>query len=262
MIDWTPIARQAAAEATQAGSAGEIDVARLAVHLAALGVDAVPTHLGDVVLGFAATHGDTVAQAEVHRHLVRAARTTLPAAGYADHVVDDTIGELALTLLGDKSPLLTYRGQASLGGWLRTLVARTALRLVEACRREASAPESDGDLVEHVAATDLTRDLYRVELRTAVRRAFATAITRVSYFERELLADFLVRGRGLDDIAKAHAVHRATAARWLARARAALDRELRSELHRDLVASDSEVASILESVRSSIELSVERLLDA
>jgi RNA polymerase sigma-70 factor, ECF subfamily len=259
-IDWPAIAAQAATEATGAGTAGELDAARLAAHLVGLGLDAVPAHLGDVVLGFAATSGDPLAQAEVHRQLVRAARMTLPAAGYAEHVVDDTIGELSLTLLGTESPLRTYRGHASLVGWLRTLVARTALRLVEACRREASAPESDGDLVEHVAATDLTRDLYRVELRTAVRRAFATAITRVSYFERELLADFLARGRGLDDIAKAHDVHRATAARWLARARAALDRELRSELHRDLVASDSEVASILDSVRSSIELSVERLL--
>ena len=93
-----------------------------------------------------------------------------------------------------------------------------------------------------------------------MRRAFATAIERLSYFDRELLAGFIVRGDSVDAIAKTHAVHRATAARWLARARGALDRELCKELERDLGASDSEVASILHSVRSVIDLSVERLL--
>jgi len=258
MIDWAAIAARAAEESAHA----RVDVAAFARHLSTLDLDAVPAHLGDLVLAFAAAHADPTAQSEVHRQLTRAARTTLPAAGYAEHIVDDTIGELAVTLLaGAKSPLLTYRGQASLGGWLRTLVARTALRLADLQRREArAASDSDSDLVDRVAASDLTRDLYRSELRDAVRRAFAAAITRVSYFERQLLADFLVREKGLDDIAKAHDVHRATAARWMARARAALDRELRAELHRDLVASESEVASVLDSVRSSIELSVERLL--
>jgi RNA polymerase sigma-70 factor, ECF subfamily len=256
MTDWRAIAAGSARDAKLA-----IDVEALASHLAGLDLDAAPANLGDVALAFAAASGDPRAQSELHRQIVRAARATLPAAGYAPHVVDDAIGELALTLLADaRSPLLTYRGQASLAGWLRTLVARTALRLAEAYRRDASPNESDGELIEHVAATDLTRDLYRAELRSAVRRAFAAAITRVSYFERQLLGDSLVRGQSLDDIAKTHSVHRATAARWMARARAALDRELRTELHRDLVASDSEVASILDSVRSSIELSVERLL--
>ncbi len=253
MIDWTAVAARAAPPGVI------VEASQLAAHLAGLGLDDEPPHLHDVALAFAASRGDAVAQAEVHRQLTRAARATLPAAGYADHVVDDAIGELDLTLFADvRSPLVSYRGQASLTAWLRTLAARTALRLVNICRRETA--DGDGELIDHIAATDLTRDLYRAELRGAVRRAFGTAIESVSYFERQLLADFIVRGRGLDEIARAHEVHRATAARWMARARAALDRALREQLNRDLVASDSEVASILDSVRSSIELSVERLL--
>ncbi|HTL36603.1 MAG TPA: hypothetical protein VL326_25895 [Kofleriaceae bacterium] len=263
IIDWTAIATRAADEAMHAGLVSSTHVGRLAEHFRALELDHVSAHVVDVVLAFAATSGDRQAQAELHHRVVTAARTTLPAAGYPDHVVEDVTGELIVTLLQQanrRSPLLTYRGQASLIGWLRTLAARTAQRLVKVCRREAPSSDGDAPLVEHLAATDLTRDLYRAELRTVVRRAFATAIEQLSYFERELIGDFLVRGQSLDDIAKAHAVHRATAARWMARARAALDRELRRELHRKLVASDSEVASILDSVRSSIEVSVERLL--
>jgi RNA polymerase sigma-70 factor (ECF subfamily) len=257
-IDWTSLATRAASASP---SLLGLDVAGLARHLAQLGMTEPPAHLDDVVLAFAAVGGDTTAQTEVHHRVTRAARATLPTAGYADHIVDDTIGELALTLLTDaRSPLLTYRGQASLSAWLRTLAARTALRLANISRRETAVATPDDELIDRVAATDLTRDLWRAELRDAVRRAFGSAITRVSYFERELLAAFIVRGQGLDEIANAHEVHRATAARWMARARAALDRELRSELERDLGASDSEVASILDSVRSSIELSVERLL--
>ena len=255
-VDWNAVAARAVQEAGAIGG----DITALAKHLGGLDLADVPAHIADVAIAFAAANGEPTAQSEVHRQIVRSARATLPAAGYADHIVDDTIGEVGITLLGNaQTSLLTFRGQASLAGWLRTLVARTALRLAELSRREA-INDSDGELVDHVAATDLTRDLYRAELRDAVRRAFASAIARVSYFERQLLGDFLVRGRGLDEIARAHDVHRATAARWMARARAALDRELRDELHRELIASDSEVASILDSVRSSIELSVERLL--
>jgi RNA polymerase sigma-70 factor (ECF subfamily) len=257
MTDW----RAVAARAVEAAGYGDTD--RLAAHLATLELDDVPEHTGDIALAFAAACGEPAAQIELHRQVVHAARVTLPAAGYAEHIVDDTVGELELTLLGDPSkpsPLVTYRGQSSLTGWLRTLAARTAIRLTQVSRRETPASDSDAALLDRVTASDLTRDLYRSELRAAVRRALAAAITRLSYFDRELLDAFVVRGQHIDAIAKTHAVHRATAARWLARARGTLDRELRKELELDLGASNSEVASILHSVRSSIDLSVERLL--
>jgi RNA polymerase sigma-70 factor (ECF subfamily) len=252
-IDWMAIAARAAREATTS-----VDVTALARHLTAFDLDRVPDHVADVAIAFAAAGGDPGAQSELHRRVVHAARTTLPAAGYAAHIVDDTIGELELTLLGEPSPLLKYRGQSSLAGWLRTLAARTAMRLVEVSRREVT--DDDASLIDHVASSDLTRDLSRAELRELVRRAFATAIGRLSYFDRDLLASFIVRGHSVDTIAKSHDVHRATAARWMARARAALDRELASELESGLGATDSEVRSLVGSVRSSIELSVERLL--
>ena len=253
-IDWRAIAQRA----------GSADAERFAAHLRTLALDAEPEHLADLALAFAAASGDERAQEELYARVTRAARTTVPAAGYAAHVVDDTIGELALTLLGEPgkpSALLTYRGQASLGAWLRTLAVRTAMRLAEACRREAPASDSDDTLVDRMAAADLTRDLYRAELRTVVRRAFAVAVGRLSYFDRELLGAFIVRGQSLEDLARTHDIHRATAARWLARARASLERELYGELERDLKASGSQIASMLDSVRSNIELSVERLLD-
>lgn len=257
MTDWRAIATH------EVGHAGFGDIDRLTAHLVALDLGDVPEHIRDVALAFFAACGEPAAQVELHRQVVQASRATLPAAGYAEHIIDDTIGELELTLLGDPSkpsPLLAYRGQSSLGGWLRTLAVRTAIRLSQTSRRETPASDTDTALLDHVATSDLTRDLYRAELRVAVRRAFATAIARLSYFDRELLAAFIVRAEPVDAIAKTHAVHRATAARWLARARATLDRELCKELERDLGASDSEVASILHSVRSVIDLSVERLL--
>ena len=256
-IDWRVVAARAV------NAAGRGDVERLAAHLGALELHEVPEHLADLALAFAAACGDEPARAELYDRVVRAARATLPAAGYAAHVVDDAIGEVMVILLGEPgkaSALLTYRAQASLVAWLRTLAVRTAMRLVETCRRETPTSDTDETLVDRMASTDLTRDLYRAELRTAVRRAFATAIGKLSYFDRELLGAFVVRGSRVEDLARAHGVHRATAARWLARARAALERELYGELERDLAASSSQVASMLDSVRSTIELSVERLL--
>jgi RNA polymerase sigma-70 factor (ECF subfamily) len=254
MTDWRAVALR------EVASAGFGNIDRLTAHLVALDLDHVPEHISDVALACAAACGESTAQVELHRQIVHASRATLPGAGYADHIIDDTIGELELTLLGGPSPLVSYRGQSSLTGWLRTLAVRTAMRLAQASRRETPSSDTDNALLDHVATSDLTRDLYRAELRVAVRRAFATAIDHLSYFDRELLAAFIVRGDSVDAIAKTHAVHRATAARWVARARGALDRELSKELERDLGATDSEVASILHSVRSVIDLSVERLL--
>ena len=255
MIDWTAVA----ARATPPGVT--VEASQLAAHLAGLCLDDEPAHLSDVALAFAASRGDAGAQAEVHRQLTRAARATLPAAGYADHVVDDAIGELAVTLLADtRSPLVTYRGQASLTAWLRTLAARTALRLVNICRRETA--DGDGELIDHVAATDLTRDLYRAELRGAVRRAFGTAFracrTSSASCSPTSSCAGSRRGRRSPEVA-----------RGASRDGGALDgpgharlstAHCANQLNRNLVASDSEVASILDSVRSSIELSVERLL--
>ncbi|MGE0869162.1 MAG: hypothetical protein AB7P03_11375 [Kofleriaceae bacterium] len=262
-IHWRAIATRAAADAKRVRALGDVDVASLTAHLVGLALDDVPVHLGDVVLAFAAASADPVAQTELHHRVVQAARATLPPAGYPEHVVDDTIGELTVSLAHEpnrRSPLLSYRGQSSLAAWLRTLAARTAIRLVKACRREPGIGDHDSMLLDQISSVDLTSDLYRAELRGAVRRAFGAAVGRLSYFERDLLAELIVRGRSVDVIARSHGVHRATAARWIARARAALDRELHTELALDLAVSPSEISSILGTVQSGLELSVERLL--
>src|SRR6185503_4755124 len=98
-IDWSAIATRATEQAVLDRLVGRGDAARLAEHLRALQLDEVPTYVGDVVLAFAAACADPLAQTELHNRVVNAARSTLPAAGYADHVVEDATGELMLTLL-------------------------------------------------------------------------------------------------------------------------------------------------------------------
>lgn len=261
-IDWDAIAKRAARDAASSDPAFAVDAARLGRHLVELRLDGEPPHLDDLVLAFAAASGDPVAIAELHRQVLHAARTTLGPANYAEHVIEDAGGELMLTLLGEPSkpsPLWTYRGRAALTAWLRTLVARLAIRLRELSQRQAPAGDHEA-LIELASSTDLMRDLARAELRSAARHAFEIAAQRLSYFDRELLADVVIRGRSVEAIAEHHGLHRTTAARWVARARAALDRELRKELGRNLVATPSEVDSILDSLQSSLDLSVERLL--
>jgi hypothetical protein len=89
----------------------------------------------------------------------------------------------------------------------------TALHLVESYRREGGTGGSDDELIDQLAATNLPRELTRAELRTSVRQAFMSVIARLSLFDRELLGDVVLRGRSVDDIARRHDVHRATAVR-------------------------------------------------
>ncbi len=238
-----------------------IDRAALAAHLATL------PHVGaasaaELALAFEAAAGAPAAVAELHALVARCA-PVLAATGYPAALVDDAVQETSILLLvgregGGRPTLLTYEGRARLGAWITTIALRMASRL----SRAASAATSDDAALDQLAgAHDPAAQVLKAELRPAVRAAFAAAVRRLSFFDRELLADTIVRARTIDDLARQHDVHRATAARWVGRARATLDDHLRRELGATLALAEADVASVLGAVATSIELTPARLVD-
>ncbi len=212
--------------------------------------------IGDLALAIAALQGEPAATAEVHALVERAARSALIPARYETSIIEDAAQETSIRLLvgpvGAARPLLLdYQGRAPLVTWIKTIALRTAARLVDVSRRLGG---DDSMLAELAGVDDPARDVLKAELRPAVRLAFAAAVKSLSYTERDLLAAVSVRGKTIDDLARTHGIHRATAARWVGRARAALDDALRRELAATLALPESEVSDVLNAVATSIEL--------
>ncbi len=65
-----------------------------------------------------------------------------------------------------------------------------------------------------------------------------------------------VDGLSIDEVGTVYHVHRATAARWISAARAALLKEIRLRLAAALRASESELDSVMRGVRSQLDVSL------
>lgn len=233
----------------------------VATHLSSVLPQDGDVAIEDLALAIAALHGDPAAVAELYALVERAARPALAAARYTSTIVDDAVQETSIQLLvgpaGDGRPLLLgYQGRAGLPAWIKTIALRTAARLVGVSNRL----RGDDTMIDEIAGIDdPARDVLKAEIRPAVRRAFAAAVRSLSYSERELLAAVTVRGKTIDHLARTNGVHRATAARWVGRARAALDDALRRELAATLALPESEVSGVLTAIATSIELTPGRL---
>jgi RNA polymerase sigma-70 factor (ECF subfamily) len=155
--------------------------------------------------------------------------------------------------------ILEYAGEGDLRNWVRAIVLRTLLNLASRESREVPAVEADllalaGD-VESPEST-LFKEKYGAEMKLA----FAQAVEELSFRERNVLRYACVDGLSIDGIGEVYGVHRATAARWLARAKEELANHLRAALTARLGVSDSELASILRLTMSGVELSLARHL--
>ena len=189
-------------------------------------------------------------------------------------LIDDVKQLIRVQLLvakDGKPPGITgYRGKGPLRGWVRITATRELIRHQRKRARElpAGMPGSPGagmaidrplDEALGDAADPLLSELkaeYRSEFATALREAIA----ELSAEDRTLLRQQIVDHLSIDEIGAAFGVHRATAARWLQRARGALVAVTRGRLAVRLKVSVDEVDSVIRLVQSQLDASVVRYL--
>jgi RNA polymerase sigma-70 factor (ECF subfamily) len=177
-------------------------------------------------------------------------------------LVDDVKQVIRVQLLvakGDKPPgIIGYRGKGPLRGWVRITATRELIRHQRKLARERPSErpldEALGDagdpLLSHLKSE------YRTEFATALREA----ITELDAETRTLLRQQIVDQLSIDEIGAAFGVHRATAARWLLRARGALVTATRGRLAARLKLSVDEIDSVIRLVQSQLDASVVRYL--
>jgi len=240
-----------------------LDDDAFARHVASLGGDGLPPlqHAADLWLACACALGDPGAIVAFER----AHRATIERAiGKIDRAFVDEGTQAILVSLLVRTPeaaprVATYGGRSSLRTWLATVATHAAFKMA---RRPAEQPhESVGGLTYAIGDEPeiaLAKARYRPELEAALRAALAGLDARQAVLLR------LHHGQGwsIDRLGESYRVGRSTAARWVAAARDALLAETKRVLRERLGLTPSELQSIVMVLRSEIDASLVRLLDA
>ena len=257
MADGTPLAIARAAAAAQPAFHADVDA--FAAHLAALGVTD-DANAGDLYLAFAGAAGDAAAVEQLERDVLPAAIAALRVVGTSNDTLDECLQRVRMALLvgrDDGRPrLLDYRGQGTLRAWVRVVAVRESLMLHRG-RKEIAL--GDAVLASVPDAGDDPELRYlRGEARDHLADAVARALASLSSRERALLRYSLIDGLTLDEIGAIYGAHKSSVSRWLSRAREQLWEAARDELAAQL--SSEHVSSLVRSLRSGLDLSLERLL--
>jgi RNA polymerase sigma-70 factor (ECF subfamily) len=213
----------------------------------------------DLYLACACAHGVSAAIAAFEHELIRPLEPSLHRTAGSVDAAAEVQQRLRVQMLVEsegKPPQITgYRGHGRLKGWLRVVATREAVRVA----RERDRHEDD-QLASDVAATANTeleyfRRVYNQELLTALRKALASLESR----EQNVLRHHYIDRIGIDEIARIHHIHRATAARWLESAKARLVRRARRTLEAQLGSGACGLESIVRLLRSRLDLSLRRI---
>lgn len=213
----------------------------------------------DLYLAAACSTGDAAALAACERAFAGDIEHALAAVRLPTSMRDEVWSRLRARVFvatPEAPPAIsTFTGRGSLKKWLR--VAATRLALNEMRDRQRESPLSDRDLPE--AADDLQLGHLKRTYQHAFKQAFADAIADLTPAQRTLLRMHLLDKLSIDDLARLHRVHRTSTARWLREAREVLANGTRERLHAVLGVRDDELDSIMNVVRSRLDLSLSRL---
>lgn len=239
-----------------------IDRDRLAREVSRRSDAAIATLSEDVCLAIAALDGEPEAaracEAIAAREVEFAATKLRATSAQADETRSE-LRRLWFTGDGDRPPALsTFTGRGDLRAYARVIAAHSLARRIQRDRREQPLEPDLLDVLESTLDPEVA--LLRETYREAVERAFSAALTELETRQRAVLRFHLLDGWTIDDVGARYGVHRATAARWLADARARLGQGIRARLSRELALGESQIDSIVALVTSRIEVSLDRLL--
>jgi RNA polymerase sigma-70 factor, ECF subfamily len=214
----------------------------------------------DICLACACLEGDRHALAVFDEQIVGQvpswiARIEADGAGQAE--VQQLLRQ-RLLVHGDGRPakLVDYVARGRLASWVRVVAIRLALDA-----RRAQKPLADIErAADMLVQDDPELDYLEARYKGPFQSAFRIALDELPDRDRTVLRMHLVDDLDIDRIGALYDVHRATAARWLARARESLFEMTRSHLRAELGLDDAEFTSLVRLVRSRLDVSVCRIL--
>ncbi|MCW5806225.1 MAG: sigma-70 family RNA polymerase sigma factor [Deltaproteobacteria bacterium] len=217
-------------------------------------------HHGDLAWARALAAGDTAALVRYEQELVPMIASHLRRRGHTPDEAADIQQTLRARLLvdgGAGAPAVAgYEGRCALRSWVLVIALREAVRVRQRSAREPALDDDDLVALAERSDTTVADALDKARYRDVFRIAFRTALATLTPLDRNLLRMNVLDGVSIDGIAAVHGVHRATAARWLDRARETVALAVRRDVMRQLGADPFEADDLLRWVQSRIDLSL------
>lgn len=219
----------------------------------------------DLFLACACTGGDDAAIRVFEELLLPAALTAIRAIEPTPTFVDEATQRLRTHLLvgeRDGRPrIAAYAARGPLRAWVGVSAARVALMMRRSSKRAKEIPEDDWTVAIGATSTGNPElDLLKRQHAVAFSAALGEAARGLEPRLRSVLRMHLVDDLTIDEIGATYAVHRATAARWIQRARDALYASTRRLLADRLALSSTEFDRIAQLVQSQLDVSLSQLL--
>lgn len=215
----------------------------------------LPPEAADLYLCCACAEGDRAALRSFAREGAAVASAAIRRVERSDDFVRDTLQELWRKLLvGADARVRSFTGRGPLQAWVRVAAARVALDRRRACKL---GEQRRVELSEQLAGTELDQEatLLRARFGEAFQRALRSAVAGLSKQERNVLRLHVIGRFSIDEIGRAYDVHRATAARWIERARDKIYAEVREALRLEHGLTASEFKSLAAELGVELELS-------
>ncbi len=216
----------------------------------------------DLYLACACSNGDPAAYpvfVQTYEGLMRGALRHISGLSHElDDAVQLAMHRLLLSSEEGAPKIVQYSGRSELASFVRVVATRVALSMTRKNGRQRTAMVGLGSLEPGEDDPELRylKDLYREEFRAA----FSAAVAQIPARDRSILRYQLVVGLGIAELAAIYKRPRSTIGRHLLEARARLINETHVVLRTELKVTQNELSSILRLVRSSVDVSVKRLL--
>jgi RNA polymerase sigma-70 factor (ECF subfamily) len=208
---------------------------------------------GDLYLALACALGDAAAIAAFDQSYVAPLRGPLARMGLDTSGIDDTLQTMRQELLADGDPrILNYSGRGPLRAWLRSVAARTGLRLI---RKTPRHDELD-DAKHSPVADDLELAYMKKTYGGVFQRAFHAALEGLDAADRLLLKQRFRHRMTVEQLGTLHGVHAGTISRRVEAARERLVKATRTQMMRELAVGRDDVESILRLIESELDITL------
>lgn len=207
----------------------------------------------DIFLIAALMAGRPEAHAAFERAMLEPCRGPLARLGLSVAGVEDVLAELRGKLVvaqGGALPIVRQTGEGNLVALIRVMAVRAGINRQKRENRYAS---EGGGTLEHLIGTHSPAGmLLSEEAKQLLRRVIAAAVATLDERDQTLLRLHLYHRMTIDDLGRTYGVHRATAARWLAKIHDAIDAETRHALAQELRTESDHLRSVLDAARTGL----------
>ncbi|CAN5918815.1 hypothetical protein BH11MYX2_BH11MYX2_36660 [soil metagenome] len=207
----------------------------------------------DVFLVAALTGGRPEAYAAFEHAMFDPCRVALARIGLPPAGVEDVLAEVRSKLVvhaGDELPIARQTGEGNLVALIRVMCVRAGINRQK--RENRYAPEGGDTLEQMIGSHSPAGILLSEEAKLLLRRVIAAAIASLEERDQTLLRLHLYHPMSIDDLGRTYAVHRATAARWLAKIHDAIDVETRRALALELRTESDHLRSVMDAARTGL----------